>query len=65
MHAEMHGNTWIHNNPSSAQGEILREFKSDPAKLKSNLCFAATHIYCDLLQAFPQHTSNKLHLTSS
>lgn len=60
-----HGYTWIHNNPSPAQGETLWEFKPEPAKLRSNLCFTATHIYYDLLQAFSQHPSNKLHLTSS
>lgn len=49
-----------HNNPFSVQGANFWEFESEPAKLRANLYFTATHIYCDILQVFPHHISNKL-----
>lgn len=49
--------------------QIKEKFFENPSLILQNSdlisVFTATCISCDLLQAFYQHTSNKLHLTSS
>lgn len=52
-HRGGHGYTEEHTDPFTIQGAIFGEFVSEPAKLRANLYFIATHIYCDILQVFP------------